>query len=361
MKILKIFVLLILAYSAAFSQNNITGYEFWLDGDYQNKTASALTPAEEITLEEGLDLSDAAPGFHFFNIRFSDSEGNWSSAVSQLIFKMGNDGGDENEIVEYEFWADDYDYVKNGQVTQDREIILDDLLDLSDFQNGFHTFNIRFKDSGGLWSGVISSIFFKMGNSDNEENLVKAYRWWFDNDFDIAEEVELPQPVEQSEVNILIEIPSENTESFSIQFQDVGNLWSSVHTRLFVPEADFDVYSVVNTFTFMNKSTFGEEFEWDFGDGSPAATTKNPSYDYLEPGVYDVRLIAKNKLGSDTAYKTIGVNGLREVHSNKAGNNGYATVLIYGGGLKDGSKVWLEKDGTKYLDADNVRLARLSV
>lgn len=284
MKVFHILIFLLLVYSAQ-AQNNITGYEFWLDDDYPNKTTAEVAPAEEI--------------------------------------------------------------------------VLDDFLDLSELSSGFHTFFIRFKDSGGNWSSAIKSVFFKMGNNDFETNLVTAYRYWFDSDFQNIVNVDLHVPVEQSEINILIEIPSENTEMFNIQFKDVGNLWSSVYTRIFIPEADFDVFNVVNTFTLMNKTTFGTSYEWDFGDDSPVDTTINPTHDYQQPGVYDICLIAKNKLGADTLCKTIGVNGLREVVSNKAGNSGDATVLIYGGGLKDGCKVWLEKDGAKYLDGTEVRLARL--
>lgn len=38
-------------------------------------------------------------------------------------------------------------------------------------------------------------------------------------------------------------------------------------------------------------------WEWDFGDGSPAATTQNPSHTYSAPGTYDVVMFAKTNKG----------------------------------------------------------------
>ena len=358
MKYIHIFIFLLLTYSLQ-AQNTITQYEYWLDGDYANKITAGVSGSEEVFLQKDLDISAATPGFHTFNIRFSDREGRWSSVLSQIIFKMGNDGNESNVIVEYEFWVDDYSNKTNIASENSEEIILDKFLDVSSFSNGFHTFYIRFKDGGGNWSAVLKSAFFKIGNSNPESNLIASYRYWFDNDFDNATEIELPEPIEQSEINLLVPIPSEETESFNIQFKDVGELLSTVFTQLFTPEAEFDIFNTVNTFSFMNKTTFGSSYSWDFGDKTSVVSTKHPTHTYNKPGVYDVCLTAKNRLGSDTLCKIVSVNGLREVVSNKAGNNGFATVLVYGGGLKDGSKVWLEKDGTKYLEATNVRLARL--
>jgi PKD repeat protein len=54
------------------------------------------------------------------------------------------------------------------------------------------------------------------------------------------------------------------------------------------------------TVQFTNISTCIDElWQWDFGDGTTSAA-KNPSHTYVSPGVYDVTLIARGDLDSDT-------------------------------------------------------------
>ncbi|MFP4528491.1 MAG: PKD domain-containing protein [Candidatus Kapaibacterium sp.] len=359
MRALRLLVFLLLVYSSA-AQNRIVEYEYWLDDNFMAKSGESVSPSEEFYLQEDIDLSSAGQGFHMFHIRFADSQGRWSSPISKLIYKMiGNDGA-ENEITAYEYWTEGkFDMRQSGEVDESGEILLDDLMDMSSLDNGFHIFHIRFLDAGGNYSVPHSALIFKMGNSNEENNLITKYRYWFDGDFGSAVNVDLPEPMAESALNFMVPIPSDETESFGIQFLDAGGLWSSPHTRLFIPEADFEMYSTINTYTFMNKTTFGGAYEWDFGDGSALSTDVNPTHEYTTPGVYDVCLIATNKLGADTLCQIATVNGLREVVAKSAGNSGWASVLVYGGGLEDGSEVWLEKDGEKYLDAEDEFLARL--
>jgi PKD repeat protein len=67
------------------------------------------------------------------------------------------------------------------------------------------------------------------------------------------------------------------------------------------PVASFSqapTYSCKDTLTvcFNNTTTGGgptNQYEWDFGDGSPLSTVKNPCHFYSAPGVYVVKLKAK--------------------------------------------------------------------
>ena len=45
---------------------------------------------------------------------------------------------------------------------------------------------------------------------------------------------------------------------------------------------------------FVNTSTAGETFEWNFGDGS-TSNEINPVHTYSDPGVYTIRLIAQRR------------------------------------------------------------------
>lgn len=55
---------------------------------------------------------------------------------------------------------------------------------------------------------------------------------------------------------------------------------------------------------FSNNSSFGESFQWDFGDGM-TSTAGAPTHQYATGGNYEVTLIATNVCGSDTSAQTI--------------------------------------------------------
>lgn len=54
-----------------------------------------------------------------------------------------------------------------------------------------------------------------------------------------------------------------------------------------------------------------DQWEWDFGDGSPTETTQNPTHLYSTQGFYDITLITENNFGcSDTLIQQIEIYGL---------------------------------------------------
>ena len=52
------------------------------------------------------------------------------------------------------------------------------------------------------------------------------------------------------------------------------------------------------TIEFTNTSTYAVSYSWDFGDGSLADLTPNPTHTYTAPGTYTVRLIVQNIAGT---------------------------------------------------------------
>ncbi len=56
-------------------------------------------------------------------------------------------------------------------------------------------------------------------------------------------------------------------------------------------EGDID-FVIKQNIVFQNTSATGTTWEWDFGDGSPVSSEKNPIHKYTEPGTYNVRLTA---------------------------------------------------------------------
>ena len=78
---------------------------------------------------------------------------------------------------------------------------------------------------------------------------------------------------------------------------DISTTIIVIHTKLLIPKADFS-YSVNDkTATFSNKSTYGMNYSWKFGDGE-RSSSQNPSHTYSSPGNYIVTLTTEGVLGS---------------------------------------------------------------
>lgn len=76
------------------------------------------------------------------------------------------------------------------------------------------------------------------------------------------------------------------------------------------PVANFTVKNpcVGRTTQFINGSTNGNSYIWDFGDGSPLSSLQNPTHVYNTVGGYVVKLIVSNANGcKDSIINTIGV------------------------------------------------------
>ncbi|MBK8955860.1 MAG: PKD domain-containing protein [Saprospiraceae bacterium] len=62
------------------------------------------------------------------------------------------------------------------------------------------------------------------------------------------------------------------------------------------PIADFSKIVIEKTVIFTNKSFYGGNYEWDFGDGD-ISNDPNPTHTYTDDGVYTVVLTAENECG----------------------------------------------------------------
>ena len=47
------------------------------------------------------------------------------------------------------------------------------------------------------------------------------------------------------------------------------------------------------------------DYEWDFGDGSPVSTQKDPLHEYASPGAYEVTLTVSDTMSSNSITKPV--------------------------------------------------------
>ncbi len=103
-------------------------------------------------------------------------------------------------------------------------------------------------------------------------------------------------------------------DSFEVT-AEAGGAGGSILTRTFQvgiqrpPRASFTFQVVGLTATFNDTSTGGPTgWTWDFGDGTPVSTQRNPVHTFSGPGSYVVTLTVRNSIGSDTASAVVQIN-----------------------------------------------------
>jgi PKD repeat protein len=77
--------------------------------------------------------------------------------------------------------------------------------------------------------------------------------------------------------------------------QDISTTIIVIHTKMLVPTADFTYSINGKTVTFINESSFGMKYSWNFGDGR--SNSKNPSHTYSSSGNYIVTLTTEGVMG----------------------------------------------------------------
>lgn len=108
------------------------------------------------------------------------------------------------------------------------------------------------------------------------------------------------------------------TTTYTVSVTTAGGCTSGdqvVVTLSPLPVASFTSTTDGPTVSFVNSSSNGATYQWNFGDTTPVNTNANPSHQYMDNGSYTVTLTVSNGCGSDTATTTVQINGIgiREV------------------------------------------------
>jgi len=139
----------------------ITDYEYWFDNNYSNATNQSISPQSQFTLNTLLSTSPLNDGLHVFNIRFKDSQGEWSEVQSQYFIR-NTQASVSNIIIAYRYWFDSdsifftavlpipiHDYTFAGNIS------------MVQIPKGQHIVHFQFQDSTNRWSLVTSDSVFK--------------------------------------------------------------------------------------------------------------------------------------------------------------------------------------------------------
>lgn len=234
----------------------INGYEYWFDNNYAAKTSATVTGQAIYTLNTNINLGSLSTGLHDYHIRFKDTSGNWSAVVSQFIYYNGTTSS-VAKITGYEYWFDN-NYVGKTSTTVGGQAIytLNSGISLSSLSAGLHNYHIRFKDSTGNWSSVVSQFIYYNASAGSVSNITN-YEYWFDNSYSAKVTGTVNAQSNYTFNNVVSATSlSTGTHWFHIRFEQNSNLWSSVLSQSFtvaatLPEPEItDIKVTTDSITF---------------------------------------------------------------------------------------------------------------
>ena len=226
--------------SAEAGDVTIDRVSYWFNNDLASATEEVVSGSGSFLFDPAIAADGLADGLHVLNLRFRDSGKKWSPVMSRFFYKMPATADSEAGVSAFSYWFnDDTANALEQPVTQSGSVVINEKFDAASLADGLHVFNIRFKDNKGKWSGTLSRFFYKMPVSDTlEENLVTAYRYWFNEDEGEITRVDLGEPV--NPLHLLAEIETPYLEpgghAVHIQFLDLRGKWSPALTSEFETE-----------------------------------------------------------------------------------------------------------------------------
>lgn len=212
--------------------NKLVSYEFWFNNDYVNKKKQQLTHTPQHSISATIDASELPDGVNVFNIRYRDENGLYTSTLSQLFYKNTSQQALNNKLVSYEYWFNNDDVNKNIEyLTPAAQHSINTNLDAADLPDGVNVLNIRYKDENGVYSTTLSTMFYKF-KKQAIDNKITTYRYWFNDDFEQAETVELNPGVSTFALVDDLDITPipQGKHAIHFQFKDLVGAWSVVST-----------------------------------------------------------------------------------------------------------------------------------
>jgi len=209
--------------------NTITSFELWFDSDYTNKQVMSVTPGASIIMLDSIVASQLTSGLHTCNIRFKDSQNRYSSVVSQFFTKFSVPITVSNSVDICEYWFDaDYGNKQTKNISNSYIIEFLDSIQTASLTNGLHTFNIRFRNSQGVWSSPVSSFFTKYSESLVTVRTITEYEYWFDTDISQVVKKICSTPI--TTLSLIDSIQTDNIttglHTLTFRFKDNTGKWS---------------------------------------------------------------------------------------------------------------------------------------
>ncbi len=234
---MKLYIFLVLTLSAniAAAQNTIKSYEYWFNGNYAGVQKQNVSASAQYTLNTLVPAASLPDGLHLFNLRFKDDSARYSPTISQFFYKYATGSTSPVNVNAYQYWFNNsFDASTFQSVSATASLSLNAPVSTAVLPPGLHLFHIRFRDSKGQWSAIVSQFFYKATNPIAGTRKINAYQYWFDNAFD-AGTLQAVTAVASLSVNapIAAETLPNGLHLFHIRFRDDLGQWSSPVSQFF--------------------------------------------------------------------------------------------------------------------------------
>ena len=168
-----LFVLFPLAVQA----QQLTGYEYWFDGDIGNSVFKSLS-GYEAEINTNIPTQHLSDGLHTLSLHVKQSDGKYSAVTSSVFFKHNASEGNKME-----YWFDDkYDNPTTidlpSSATEELTEFSLNLQDNTEFPVGLHKLHMRVSTEGKSLGAIYTSNVLKI--TSGEADIVE---YWVDGDF----------------------------------------------------------------------------------------------------------------------------------------------------------------------------------
>lgn len=201
----------------------ITGYEYWLDGNLDGRQAVSCADGN---IRHEVDVSALVPGIHRYHFRAQDAQGRWSSPTCRYFLCLGRDLTASQATV-CRYAIDDGEWTEK-EVT-DGTVEFD--VPTTGLAPGIHRLLVGVSDNAGRWSSTFVHTFLCLG-ADYSGNKTRAYEYWIDGD------VATRQSGATADGNVNIELDaaemSYGLHHITLRVSDEAGRWSSPLSRYFV-------------------------------------------------------------------------------------------------------------------------------
>jgi hypothetical protein len=220
------FCLLLLNVLFAKSQQ-INQYQYWYDADYSSLQTISITPIQDFSLNTPINVDILSNGLHSVNMRFKATDDKWSGITTDYFYKTTG----TLSYAEYQYWFDN-DFANAVTVNINPRVLDYNLLaniNATSLINGYHSFNIRFRPIGGMWSSASTETFLKRGSDNTANFYIKKVKYWFDGNWQNAQQIARAAILNDS---IAAKVDCENlslgNHQICYQFMDNSGLWSGI-------------------------------------------------------------------------------------------------------------------------------------
>ncbi len=225
-------------------------YFFDTDPGFGSGTSIPTTPGSStLDTEFTVDVSSLPTGVHRLYVRVQErrtdagvvSE-NWSLVQSRTFYLAPGDPAIANSVVEAEYFFDtDPGFgsaTSLGLPADLEEFDISQILDISELEPGFHTFNLRVKDAYDSWSLTTSRpIIVASGNSIDPEPILAA-EYFFDTDPGVgqATPINVETNTGEVELDLVLDIGglTSGIHHLAVRTQDSAGNWSLTHYQSFL-------------------------------------------------------------------------------------------------------------------------------